>query len=110
MTTKRERLPAIPMESKAAKLIHALHTSKPKLAGKAKAAATNPQPATGRMYRDAHYAGPGSIRFWSRIKKLREPDHSTLYSAGVILQDVEHRILSWLVNAEMRTGTKGDPL
>ena len=46
------------------------------------------------------YSGDLSVDFWRRINALADPDKSMLYAAGVILQDVEHRVLVWLDNTQ----------
>jgi len=51
---------------------------------------------------DRRYSGDQSEEFWNRVWWLRDPEFSVVYSAGVILQEVESRVLTWLVNAENR--------
>ncbi len=47
-----------------------------------------------------HYSGKRSKRFWSRVNALPESSSSTLYYSGVLLQDMEWRVLKWLELAE----------
>ena len=51
---------------------------------------------------DGHYSGEQSKEFWERVWWLKDPAFSVVYSAGVILQEIESRVLTWLINAENR--------
>ena len=46
-------------------------------------------------YLEHHYSGPKSIDFWKSVWKLKK-HHDELYSLGVILQDVEGKVLNIL--------------
>jgi hypothetical protein len=43
-----------------------------------------------------HYSGKLSDEFWKKVNSLKEPVRSELYAAGVLLQNMEHTVLSWL--------------
>ena len=43
-----------------------------------------------------HYSGPKSKKFWKMVNSLPSPDHDALYLAGVLLQDMEHKVLGQL--------------
>lgn len=45
-----------------------------------------------------HYSGDNSKRFWEYIGKQEEPRKSELYSSGVLLQDLEGKVLHWMNN------------
>ena len=52
-----------------------------------------------------HYSGEGSKQFWGRIAKLKlETDNERFYTAGILLQEMEARILAWLDQAEQKGG------
>ena len=38
------------------------------------------------------YAGPDSVKFWKIINSLPEPQQSTAYSLGIVLQNMEGEI------------------
>ena len=40
-----------------------------------------------------HYHGQLSKKFWRAVNSLPEPHNSELYLAGVILQEIEHKVL-----------------
>ena len=46
------------------------------------------------------YSGPNSKAFWHRVSKLDGFEHGSLYTAGILLQEMESRVLGWLDNAE----------
>ncbi len=46
---------------------------------------------------DYHYSGPKSVKFWKTVNKYND---DMLYMAGVILQDLEGRVLKMLANRE----------
>lgn len=46
------------------------------------------------------YSGQGSTAFWARVKALPEKAHRELYACGVLLQDMEKKVLTWLQDAE----------
>jgi len=50
----------------------------------------------------ATYSGNASKVFWRRVNRLKEPDQSTLYAAGCLLQTLEGTVLLWLANAEVK--------
>lgn len=56
-----------------------------------------------------HYAGGRSVRFWDRVAALPEPSRAELYSCGVLLQDMEAKVLDWLERAERDRDAKGPP-
>ncbi len=47
-----------------------------------------------------HYSGNLSRKFWDLIHTLPEPDKTSLYSCGCLLQNIEHSILNWLQFAQ----------
>jgi len=48
-----------------------------------------------------HYSGPLSKEFWRRVNVLKNPEAaSTMYHAGVLLQNMEERVIHWLDNYE----------
>ncbi len=47
-----------------------------------------------------HYSGALSTKFWKSVHALPEPDKSTLYALGCVLQNVESDVLRWLRVAE----------
>jgi hypothetical protein len=46
------------------------------------------------------YSGPGSGEFWGRVSALPRPAKGELYSCGVLLQEMESRIIDWLKASE----------
>lgn len=50
----------------------------------------------------SHYSGNGSREFWNRVNRLASPDADVLYMLGVVLQDLESRVLNQLRNAELK--------
>lgn len=56
----------------------------------------------GRPKKHHHYSGPGSAKFWERVNRLPDDERPNLYTAGVLLQNMEETILKWLDNAERR--------
>jgi hypothetical protein len=59
------------------------------------------------------YSGNHSKRFWDRVKKLKnESDHQAAYMFGVVLQELEERVLKFLEQTEQRHAerTAGTPL
>ncbi len=48
----------------------------------------------------ALYSGDKSRAFWKRVKRLPEPNCSAVYALACALQDLEHRVLTALRNAE----------
>jgi hypothetical protein len=46
------------------------------------------------------YSGPGSGEFWGRVNALSRPAKGELYSCGVLLQEMESRIIDWLKDSE----------
>ena len=44
------------------------------------------------------YSGKKSERFWQAVNQLEEPEHSEMYLAGVLLQDMEGKVISILNN------------
>lgn len=47
----------------------------------------------------AAYSGPGSKKFWAAVKALPDEEHEALYASGVLLQEMEERVLAWLSDA-----------
>jgi len=47
-----------------------------------------------------HYSGKHSEKFWERVNALKPRDQSVCYAAGVLLQDMEGKVLTWIENAE----------
>ena len=43
-----------------------------------------------------HYSGPKSEKFWKLVNSLPSPDHDALYLAGVLLQEMEGKVLGQL--------------
>lgn len=62
------------------------------------------------MKRSQHYSGPKSTRFWERVDALPQPARDTLYYSGVLLQDMESRVLVWLENAEAENADRAKGL
>ena len=55
-----------------------------------------------------HYSGPLSRAFWKRVNALKgEPERRSLYTAGVLLQNMESDVLRYLKNAEAMQPRKG---
>jgi len=53
--------------------------------------------------RNPQYSGPNSEEFWNRVNALPECGPLTrgeLYTAGVLLQNMEGTVLNWLAMAE----------
>ena len=50
-----------------------------------------------------HYSGELSKDFWTRVHLLREPQCTQAYMLGVILQDVEGKVLHIIANLERMT-------
>jgi len=48
---------------------------------------------------DKYYSGENSKEFWDRIDALKDR-HGELYTVGVILQELESRVLRLLESAE----------
>jgi len=46
-----------------------------------------------------HYSEKLSEKFWERVNSLKEPERTELYACGVLLQNMEGTILSWLEQA-----------
>ncbi len=46
------------------------------------------------------YSGPNSKKFWNRVGALTGHDKHSMYTAGVLLQEMESKILQWLEVAE----------
>lgn len=46
------------------------------------------------------YSGPKSKEFWARVAALSEKERHTMYSCGVLLQNMEESVLGWLQQAE----------
>ena len=53
-----------------------------------------------------HYSGALSRKFWAEVRTLKEPDHSVMYALGVVLQDLEERVLRNLAVAFRRKPKK----
>lgn len=51
------------------------------------------------------YSGPRSVKFWDRVNALPAPRRWELYSCGVLLQELEARVLRWLREAEEQAAT-----
>lgn len=50
------------------------------------------------------YSGPKSTAFWKRVDGLKHvEDRRSLYSCGVLLQNMEENVLHWLDAAEKRS-------
>lgn len=50
-----------------------------------------------------HYSGNHSKRFWDRVNKLpRNEGGDTAYMLGVVLQELEERVLKYLEQSEAR--------
>lgn len=47
------------------------------------------------------YSGSKSVKFWARINALPERDKHALYLVGILLQELESRVCTWLENAEL---------
>ena len=48
-----------------------------------------------------HYSGKLSVEFWRRVNtSTGSPTREVLYYAGVLLQEMESRVLRWLADAE----------
>lgn len=48
-----------------------------------------------------HYSGNHSKRFWDRVNKIPRNEHGeTAYMLGVVLQEVELRVLRYLEQVE----------
>jgi len=53
------------------------------------------------------YSGEQSRQFWGRVKKIESSaDHAELYFAGILLQELESRVLGRLEQIEQRIGLK----
>jgi hypothetical protein len=50
-----------------------------------------------------HYSGKGSTEFWNRVNALKGQDWDTAYELGCVLQDIEHRAVRVLEDAEAKT-------
>ena len=50
----------------------------------------------------ASYSGRRSRAFWDVVDALPEREHGKLYTAGVLLQNMEATILCWLNNEAPR--------
>lgn len=48
-----------------------------------------------------HYSGCLSTAFWRRVNALPEIKRQELYSCGVLLQEMEERVLQWLEQSEL---------
>ena len=66
------------------------------------------RPSQRRVQMKRYYSGDDSRPFWARVNnpKLNDSDHARLYAAGVLLREMESRILNWLENAEKSAGYK----
>jgi len=51
----------------------------------------------------ARYSGDLSRLFWKRVNALPSPHKEALYSCGVLLQEMESRVLNWLNADELLT-------
>lgn len=47
------------------------------------------------------YSGDESIEFWNQVNALSRERHAECYSLGCALQDLEHRVLTTLHNAQV---------
>lgn len=45
-----------------------------------------------------HYSGKLSEKFWEKINSLPKNRQSSLYASGVLLQNMEGLVLTWLNN------------
>lgn len=52
------------------------------------------------------YSQEGSKEFWRRVNALPDPDRGEVYAAGVLLQNMEETVLTWLHSGEARA--RGD--
>ncbi len=52
------------------------------------------------------YYGPSSKKFWKRVNALPHSDNLAVYGLGCALQDLEHRVLVALGNAELKAKKK----
>lgn len=50
----------------------------------------------------ARYAGERSQDFWDAVKKLKGADNEAAYMLGIALQELEARVLQFVVNAQER--------
>lgn len=54
------------------------------------------------------YSGPKSQKFWDTVNALPEPYKSEMYSCGVLLQNMEERVLKWLEHAQKDAQSKNN--
>lgn len=47
-----------------------------------------------------HYSGDLSRKFWNKINTLSKIEQEKLYACGVLLQNLEGSVLTWLSNAK----------
>jgi len=47
-----------------------------------------------------HYSGKLSKPFWNKVNKLRREGNEKFYGYGILLQDMESTILTWIHNNE----------
>lgn len=52
------------------------------------------------------YSGNLSRNFWNRVNALGNIERRALYACGVLLQDLEGKVLLWLDNAERAAARK----
>lgn len=52
-----------------------------------------------------YYSGSRSDWFWNRVNSLRHKEKGELYCCGVLLQEMEKRVLGWLISAEPKEQT-----
>jgi len=52
------------------------------------------------------YAGPDSVDFWKRVAALKGKDRDAAYMLGIVLQDVEGKVLRFIRAYESLKGKK----
>ena len=51
------------------------------------------------------YSGRRSVAFWDRLNALPPEEQKRLYFCGVMLQDIEQKVLGWIEAAEWKAWT-----
>jgi hypothetical protein len=51
---------------------------------------------------EPRYSGRGSRSFWRRVGSLPDEERFKLYACGVLLQNLERSVLTWLAEAEKK--------
>ena len=52
------------------------------------------------------YSGPKSEKFWTKVNSLPKSKQRAIYAAGVLLQELEGRVLEWLNSALKEEGRR----